>query len=124
MTNVATFTTGQPLLGCDVASWPATVLAGDETGRVHALRIENLPLGPAVVTAWSEPQRGGLLRRPSGPGAPTVRCPRCRAWSTTSAGALGSTIACASCGMPLLLNPFVIVAPRPGFATDARASRS
>ncbi len=123
LTNVATFTIGQPLPSCAVAGWPTTLIAGDQAGRVHALRIENLPLGPAVVTAWCQPQRGGLFGRSSGTGPPAARCPRCRAWSAGSTVVPGSIVACESCGMTLLLNPFVVAAPRPELAADAREPR-
>ena len=95
---------------CCAANGAGGVLVmGDYGGRVHFLRLENVSLGPAVVTAWRAPH--SLIQQIVGrPVRPAFGCPACRAWSEVPASALGTELPCPRCGKPVRLNPFVIEA--------------
>ncbi|MBC7289602.1 MAG: WD40 repeat domain-containing protein [Armatimonadetes bacterium] len=86
--------------------WPRLV-AGDGTGAVHILEIENLELGPHIETAWL-----------SADGSLAVRCPFCAGYPfrpiPEGRPALGRDWRCPACGRILHLNTFTI-------STDWRA---
>ena len=86
------------------------IVAGDDGGGLHFLRLEGVTPGPAVVTAWRAPQgrMQHILR--STTGLPALGCPACRTWSEVPESALGTEIACPHCGEQVRLNPFVIEA--------------
>ena len=85
----------------------AYFVAGDESGRVYILRIQNVTINPTVVTAWEYNRRRGL---------PWLKadvdyhfgCSHCRSWSEVPASALGSVIQCPRCRGIIKLNPFTI----------------
>jgi WD40 repeat protein len=80
-----------------------TFIAGDEDGRVHFLRLENITPNPAIVTALrTEPD--DLTARC----ALCVDCVRCRARRLIEESDWGSIIACPRCGAELRVNPFVV----------------
>jgi WD40 repeat protein len=88
-----------------------TIIAGDDTGAVHLLRVENITPGPPVVTAL-RPQAGGrrLFRRKVEERLPAFRCPLCGRWAEVDDTSLGSEVSCPSCRTRLRLNPFTIAA--------------
>ena len=85
---------------CCAVGPDGTIVAGDQTGNVSFLTLENVEHGPSVVTAW---------RWPTG-GPPAFGCLHCRVWSEAPASALGTELPCPNCGRPIKLNPFVIEA--------------
>jgi hypothetical protein len=83
-----------------VFSAGGTCLAvGTKAGSVELLRIENLPRGPSILTAWTD----------SSNDAHFCGCPHCRVWSAVMTSALGDEMNCAKCHEPLKMNPFTIV---------------
>jgi WD40 repeat protein len=80
-----------------VAPDGVTIVVGNAGGQVHVLRLEGVPLGPAVVTPWPDEADG--LR---------VRCVRCGAWSTIEESDLGSAVRCPACDAELQVNPFTV----------------
>ncbi|QYZ78072.1 TIR domain-containing protein [Methanofollis formosanus] len=74
------------------------VVAGDATGRVHLLHLENLPLGSPIVTPFHSPDEKNCA----------FGCLCCCTWSEIPPDALGTAIRCPHCNEELRLNPFAI----------------
>lgn len=74
------------------------VAGGDIIGSMMVAELQNIRLGPIIVTAVDE-----------GAG-PSVRCPCCQRHTLVAADQLGAALACLTpeCGLALRLNPFVI----------------
>jgi WD40 repeat protein len=72
--------------------------AGDAGGQLHILQLENVPIGPPVVTPWRAP--GDVFC--------ALGCLLCRGWSEAPPSALGSELPCPRCGERVRLNPFTI----------------
>jgi len=85
-------------VGACVAGPGGLIVAGDEGGNVHFLRLENVKFGPPILTAWTSPEDGSLA----------FGCPHCRAWPEVPETALGTELPCPACGEMVTLNPFVI----------------
>ncbi|MDO8728066.1 MAG: DUF4062 domain-containing protein [Candidatus Methanoperedens sp.] len=82
-----------------VVSYEGTLIAaGDQSGGVHFLKIENLAPSSMVLTAWCSPVEGSNA----------YLCPLCRTWSEIPASAIGSEIPCFHCRKPIKLNSFTI----------------
>ncbi|HCU38135.1 MAG TPA: hypothetical protein DGT21_22685, partial [Armatimonadetes bacterium] len=88
------------VLSCAVAPGQFTIVAGDEGGTVHFLRVENVTPGPLIITAWVA----------SGDSTPTFGCLHCRVWSEVSETDLGTERPCPNCGKTVKLNEVVIEA--------------
>ena len=88
------------ILACAVAPDGLTVVAGDGSGRVHILRLENITPGPPVLTAWHSPEQGDQA----------FGCTHCRTWSEIPSAALGTELPCPHCGKRVKLNPFTVEA--------------
>jgi WD40 repeat protein len=75
-----------------------SLAVGSDFGPLHLLRVENVVLGPAIVTPWRFDS------------APTVGigCPRCRVWSEVPRSMVGDDFACLSCDAHLRINSFEI----------------
>jgi WD40 repeat protein len=97
---LACFEDDSSVVTCAVGPDNISVVAGDMSGRVHVLCLENVTPGPMVVTA----------RRSPGDFAIAFRCTHCHTWSEVPASALGTELPCPRCGKPVKLNPFVIEA--------------
>ena len=95
-----TLTAEYAMRACAIAPDGLTIVAGDDGGHVHFLRLENVTPGPSICTAWHA----------SGGGPPGVCCLHCRVWSDVHTGSLGTELPCPNCGKPVQLNPFVIEA--------------
>jgi WD40 repeat protein len=76
-------------------SYPATVISGENTGRVHIFNLENVQTGNPVIT--SEKRANGAL---------WVQCLFCQKWSELQPIDLGNEITCAVCGKRMRVNPF------------------
>jgi len=88
---------------CACAGGAARIVAGDSSGLVYVLALENVALGPPVETAWSPPD-----------GSLAVRCPFCEGHPfrqiREAEQALGHDWPCPVCTNVLHLNPFTIAA--------------
>jgi WD40 repeat protein/ubiquitin-protein ligase len=105
---LCTFRAESGLSACATAPDGVTCVAGDEGGGVHLLRLENVPPGPTLCTAWLSA---------SGE-APAFGCLHCRVWSEVSEEDLGTELPCPNCGKAAKLNPFTVDADwRPVAAT-------
>lgn len=83
---------------CTAVAWSpdgSRLVAGDSSGAVHILKLENVSLGPPVVTAWQNATYA-------------FGCPFCRVWSRVPNSALSTELPCPSCGKTVKLNPFTI----------------
>ncbi len=67
-------------------------------GNICILRLENLPIGPPIITPWHSPQDD----------THAFGCVFCRKWSVIPESALGKEIDCLKCGKRVKLNPFTI----------------
>jgi WD40 repeat protein len=95
---IASFKGEGEQLVCAVAPNGATIVAGDRSGQVYFLRLENVTPGPPVVTVWQSPADTGYM----------FGCPHCRMWSEVSDSALGTEVPCPHCRKAVKLNPFVV----------------
>jgi len=75
-----------------------TLFAGDSIGNVYILRLENLPIGPPILSPWHSPEDN----------THAYGCTLCRKWSEVPESALGSELDCPKCGETVKLNPFTI----------------
>jgi len=73
-----------------------TIIAGEESGRIHFLRIENIVPGSPIVTAFASPVHGDVA----------FGCPLCRNWSLVPPSALGRETGCPRCRKIVRLNRF------------------
>lgn len=109
--TIAGFTGESEILTCALAPDGRTIVAGEQSGRVHILRLENLRGGPAVVTACTRPlprwRRLLPIWRARDP-LLAFGCPFCRTWSEVPSSALGASLSCPQCDEPIELNPFTI----------------
>jgi WD40 repeat protein len=81
--------------------------AGDSSGHLLILRLQNFSFCPVVVTAWEyNPQSSFSLQQEKQ--SLHFGCPLCRVWSEVAASALGAVIPCPHCGESIKLNPFAI----------------
>jgi WD40 repeat protein len=90
---IASFNGESEFLKCACAIDGISIIAGEHSGRIHILRLENVVQGPPIITAWQS------LAFP---------CPLCRTWSEIPASAIGTEIPCPHCGKSIRLNPFTI----------------
>ncbi len=103
------------LPACAVGPDDVTVIAGDETGHVQFLCLQNVTPGPLIVTAWLAPRIDASIpwwrvwRRRNGL-RPAFGCLHCRVWSEVPSSALGTELPCPHCGKAVKLNPFTIEA--------------
>lgn len=94
--------------GIEEAQWRPdgrSLVIGDRAGQVFLMSLENVPVGPPVVTAWHQGSLGGLRRlfRPLQFG-----CPLCRTWSAIAASSVGRERDCPHCDRVLRFNSFTI----------------
>jgi WD40 repeat protein len=94
---IAGFCGDDALYSCAIAPDGKTIVAGEDSGRVHFLRLENIFHGAPITTAWHLPDS-----------LPAFGCPLCRTWSEIPVSALGTELSCPHCGKPIRLNPFTI----------------
>jgi WD40 repeat protein len=80
---------------------------GSRGGAIHLLWPENLPTGPAVVTAFRSAENGWRVWR-RGNKRVHFGCPGCRTWTESPVEALGRDFLCSSCGAQLKLNSVTI----------------
>jgi WD40 repeat protein len=73
-----------------------TIIAGEESGRIHFLRVENIVPGSPIVTAFASPLHGDVA----------FGCPLCRNWSLVSPSVLGRETGCPRCRKIVRLNRF------------------
>jgi WD40 repeat protein len=83
-----------------VAPDGAKIVTGNRNGRVCFLALENITLGPPVLTPWRSPLDSTFA----------FGCLLCRVWSEVPESALGTELPCPNCGKMVKLNPFVIEA--------------
>lgn len=110
---VATFTGESEILTCDLSPDGLTIIAGERSGRVHVLRLENVTPGPPIVTAWRRPLSSWYKLIPfwhPGDPMPAFGCPACRTWSEVPLPALGTELPCPHCGEHVRLNAFTLQA--------------
>jgi WD40 repeat protein len=84
--------------GITTASWKTSdsgLIAGDGTGAIRLLKINNLHFSPSILTAWRLPSL-------------SFGCLCCRVWSPASEANLGRIVSCPSCGRQAKLNSFTI----------------
>jgi WD40 repeat protein len=93
---LATFSGDDVINDCAVVVDGSKIFAGEVSGRVYFLHLENVVPAASVVTAWDSNR---VL---------AFGCPHCRTWSEILQPALGSEISCPNCGKPVKLNPFTI----------------
>jgi WD40 repeat protein len=94
---IAGFSGDGSLCSCAIAPDGKTIAAGDKSGSVHFLRLENVVHNTPIATAWQLPDQ-----------LPGFSCPICRTWSEIPAYALGTEIPCPHCSKAIKLNPFTI----------------
>jgi WD40 repeat protein len=96
---------GEGTMECASASLAGqTVAAGDLGGAVYFLRLENVPTGPPILTAWSDYSSSLFWKGIS----LAFGCPYCRTWSKIPQRVLGTEIPCPHCRKPVRLNLFTI----------------
>jgi len=95
---------------CAVAPDGLTVVAGDQGGHVHFLRLENVTPGSPICTAWKAPPPRWQFWRTRAATHLAFGCPHCHAWSRVPQQALGSELPCPRCGKAVRLSPSVIEA--------------
>ena len=66
--------------------------------NIYILRLENLPIGPPILTPWHSDKDGTYA----------FGCVFCRKWSVIGEEELGTEIDCPECGKRVKLNPFTI----------------
>jgi WD40 repeat protein len=88
------------LTAYSVAPDGAKIVTGNRNGRVCFLALENITLGPPVLTPWRSPLDSTFA----------FGCLLCRVWSEVPESALGTELPCPNCGKMVKLNPFVIEA--------------
>jgi WD40 repeat protein len=76
-------------------SYPTAIISGEDSGRVHIVRLENMQQGLPVVTATK--RADGLV---------WIQCIFCQQWSDQPLTALGNEIACPACGKKVQVNLF------------------
>jgi|GEM_PF-314625 len=104
---IARYTAEYAINTCTIALDGLTIAAGDSSGQVHILRLENVMPGPPIVTAWNSlSQAGEHFRRRNKNYA--YGCPFCRRWSKISKSALGNEFSCPKCSNLVKLNMFTI----------------
>jgi hypothetical protein len=86
--------------GCSPSG--SALAAGDHSGAVIFLHLENGTPAPPILTAWRSSSRLSLGKSAS------FGCSHCRRWSKVPETALGTEIPCPHCGKPAKLNPFTI----------------
>jgi WD40 repeat protein len=96
--NVVSFGGDSGITACAIATNRETIIAGENSGRIHFLILENITPGLPIVTAFSSPPDGQKA----------FGCPHCRAWSNVPQSGLGIQIPCPVCGKTVRLNPFTI----------------
>jgi len=74
------------------------VATGTGLAVFYILRLENLPIGPPILTLWHSP----------GDDTHAFGCTLCRKWSEVPESALGTELDCPKCGERVKLNPFTI----------------
>jgi WD40 repeat protein len=78
--------------------------SGDSGVKRFQLEVENLVVGPPIVTAWrrlkSNAEADGYTQ--------AFTCPCCRAWVEVADAALGTEQSCQKCGVRVNLNRFVV----------------
>ncbi len=84
------------LLDCAFGPEGARVIAGDSQGQLLLLGLENVEIGPAIVTPYSKS------------GERYFRCQYCREKNLIDGPTLGRDAACASCGRVVKLNPYTV----------------
>jgi WD40 repeat protein len=94
---IASFCGESVLYSCGITPDGKTIVAGDKSGRMHFMRLENVVYGSSIATAWHLPDR-----------LPAFGCPICRTWSEIPSSALGNEIPCPNCGKLIKLNLFTI----------------
>ncbi len=93
----------------------------------HLLKIENLIVGPPVVSAYSRKRRGSQTSEEAAPDRAfdcAFNCPACAKWIEISSSTLGSKTSCAGCGIELRINPFTIDADWRAITGKASRARS
>jgi len=96
--TLASFSGESRLITSAISQDGKTIVVGEESGRVHFLRMENYVESPPIVTAWNLNKK--ML--------PAFGCPLCRTFSEIPASVLGTEIPCPHCGKPIKLNSFTI----------------
>jgi len=74
------------------------VVALDYAGCLCSLQLENLPIGPPILTPWHS----------SDDDTYAFGCAFCRKWSIIQQSDLGTELDCPKCGNKVKLNPFTI----------------
>jgi WD40 repeat protein len=99
---------------CTTSADGSTIVAGDNTGKLHFLAIENLPSGPPIITPCKNQKHNTLA----------FHCPFCRQWTSINESQIGKQITCpGSCNKKIVLNPFYAEAEWERFA-NANALKS
>jgi hypothetical protein len=100
--EIITSLTGEgPIKVCAIVADGLTLVAGESSGRVDILRLENFTPGPPILTAWHSPEQGD----------DAFGCTHCCTWSEIPPSALGTELPCPHCGKTVnKLNPFTVEA--------------
>jgi WD40 repeat protein len=96
--EIARFYAGAIVSECAVGSDGIRIAVGDRIGRVYFLVLDNVVVGPKVVTAWHSPSDDGYA----------IGCPLCRTWSKIPECAIGTERPCPHCWKAIKLNLFTI----------------
>jgi len=121
---ITRFSSEGEICTCAIAPDGLTVVAGDASGRVHFIKLENVTPGPPILTAWHSLEQAnyllGLFKRTMTrlikawhsreQGDYAFGCTHCRTWSEISVSALGTELPCPHCGKTVKLNPFTVEA--------------
>jgi len=86
------------ILSMDLETSKGHIAAGDADGNLYILQIENLPIGPPILTPWRSPNGDSYA----------FGCAFCRKWSPIKQSDLGTELDCPKCGNKVKLNPFTI----------------
>jgi WD40 repeat protein len=86
-----------------------SVIVGDDiSGQVQILKLENIFLGPFVVTAWNKPTKSRLFWKHGPISDLAYDCPRCHSWNGVYPESLGMDMSCPRCKTSIRLNPFTM----------------
>jgi len=83
---------------CSIAQNGVTIIAGEPSGKVQIMHLENIIPGSPVVTAFASTDNGGTA----------FGCPLCRVWSCVPQSVLGTETICSKCSKTIRLNSFAI----------------
>jgi WD40 repeat protein len=95
---LASFCGEGAIRACSIVGDGSTIIAGEDSGKVHILRVENITCDAPVVTVYASTANG----------VPAFGCPGCHMWARIHESFLGSEVHCPNCGKTIRFNLFTI----------------